>query len=102
MNLHRLLVLPSISVLAACGGTETAVNEVSYACIGDQRISVRYFLGQTRADLSYEGKTFSLNQLPSGSGIRYSDGNLTLLGKGDEAFVEQAGARLFDGCKVIE
>ena len=41
-----------------------------------------------------------LSAIVSGSGFRYSDGTLTLSGKGDEASLEENGKSLFSFCTV--
>ncbi len=62
---------------------------LAYGCAGGQTFMVVYKRGE-EADLIMGTRSFTLRQVPSGSGFRYSDGTLTLVGKGREAMLEGA------------
>ncbi|MGE0152913.1 MAG: MliC family protein [Reyranellaceae bacterium] len=91
--------LPAI-VPAALGQTQTpptaaetppvdGPKPTAYACAGEQTFLVVYKAGEA-ADLVLGTRTFTLKQVPAGSGFRYTDGTLTLVGKGREAILEGA------------
>lgn len=70
---------------------------IAYGCAGAQTFSVVYKKGE-EADLIMGTKSFTLKQLPSGSGFKYSDGTLTLTGKGREAMLEGAPGGALRDC----
>lgn len=70
---------------------------VAYSCAGEQTFSVVYKQGE-EADLIMGTKTFTLKQVPSGSGFKYGDGTLTLTGKGQEAMLEGASGGTLREC----
>ena len=96
------------ALLSACAtGPETvtlARETVLYRCAGDVEMGVIYSGRATgmegTADLIWDGKTFPLNQDVSGSGAQYTDGTLTLVTKGDEAFVEKTGEVVLKDCNA--
>lgn len=45
-----------------------------------------------------DSRTFILPQAISGSGIRYEAGNMTFIGKGDSAMVQEGGKTIFSNC----
>lgn len=65
-----------------------AVNEIAYACDGGQTLVVRFYPYEERAVMIRGGEEIELQQQVSGSGIRYSNGPTTILGKGDDLTVE--------------
>lgn len=70
---------------------------VAYGCAGEQTFSVVYKKGE-EADLIVGAKTFTLKQVPSGSGFKYSDGTLTLSGRGQQVMLEGAPGGTLRGC----
>ncbi|MGE0661000.1 MAG: MliC family protein [Reyranellaceae bacterium] len=60
---------------------------VAYRCASDRTFSVVYKGGE-EADLVMGTKTYTLKQQRAASGFRYTDGTLTLIGKGQEATLE--------------
>lgn len=96
------------ALLSACASaphTVTLAREtVLYRCAGDVDLGVTYSGRATgmegTADLIWDGKTFPLKQDVSGSGAQYTDGTLTLVTKGDEAFVEKAGEVVLKDCNA--
>jgi membrane-bound inhibitor of C-type lysozyme len=91
-------------LLAACAGKPATLERetVVYRCSGDVEMAVIYSGQATglrgKAELVWEGHSFSLTQQLSGSGTRYGDGTLTLFSKGDDAFVEKAGEMVLKDC----
>jgi membrane-bound inhibitor of C-type lysozyme len=99
--------LPAI-IPAAIGQTQTAPiadekppvegpTPVAYGCAGEQTFSVVYKKGE-EADLVMGTKTFTLKQVQGGSGFKYSDGTVTLTGKGREAMLEGAPGGVLREC----
>lgn len=70
---------------------------IAYACAGEQTFSVVYRKGE-EADLIMGTKTFTLKQLPAGSGFKYTDGTVTLSGKGREAMLDGAPGGALRDC----
>jgi membrane-bound inhibitor of C-type lysozyme len=100
--------LPAI-IPAALGQTQSAPNATekppvagptptSYTCPNEQTFLVVYKSGE-EADLMLGTRTFTLKQVAGGSGFKYTDGTLTLTGKGEEATLEGApGAGAMRNC----
>lgn len=74
---------------------------VAYACAAERGFSVVYNAGES-ADLLIGDSSFTLKQLQSGSGFRYSDGTVTLAGKGKEAMLEGAPDGVYRDCIARE
>ena len=82
----------------ASGATGTAAGGITppsptgtkyvYACAEGKTFEMlAYPAAQERATLTISGKTIELKQERSGSGVRYSDGTVTLIGKGLDAMI---------------
>ena len=94
-----------LSACATAPETVTLARETwLYRCAGDVEMGVIYAGRATgmegTAELIWDGNTFPLKQDVSGSGVRYTDGTLTLVTKGDEAFVEKAGEIVLKDCNA--
>lgn len=76
---------------------EAAKNTVVCQWNGE-RLVIRFDPGEARM-LTATGERISLYQIPSGSGIRYSNGTLELRGKGlDLAMIDNGTATPLQGC----
>ncbi|UBF25491.1 MliC family protein [Kovacikia minuta CCNUW1] len=75
------------------------INSVRYKCDAGKSFDAVYYSNQT-VKATFGSKVITLPQVESGSGIRYSNGSVTLHGKGDTAFVEVGDRVLFDNCVV--
>ena len=87
-----LFLILSLS-LASCARpvpptAEAPMNRVAFHCNNGEDIEVRFFPQQGVAVLVRNGKTMELQQQPSGSGFRYSNGPNTIRGKGNQLSVE--------------
>jgi membrane-bound inhibitor of C-type lysozyme len=71
-----------------------------YRCDGDKELVVQYLPDGKSAMVMYQERDFRLDQVESGSGVRYSNGRTTLHTKGAEAFMEEGGQTLFANCKA--
>ena len=94
-----------LSACATSPATTTLVREtVQYRCADNVELGVTYAGRATglegTADVLWDGKSFPLKQDVSGSGVRYTDGTLTLVTKGDEAFVEKLGEVVLKDCNA--
>ena len=68
---------------------EAAKN--TFACVlSGERIVIRFDVGEARL-LMPEGDRVSLYQIPAGSGVRFSNGNMELLGKGMDLHLVRNG-----------
>lgn len=70
---------------------------MSYSCADNQTFLVVYKAGE-EADLMFGTRTFTLKQTPTGSGFMYTDGTVTLTGKGQEAMLEGAPGGTLRNC----
>ena len=87
MRAHALPVLLLSSVLAACATAPepdpvSAPTEVVFTCDGGVELRATFAEGSATV-VSPDG-TFTLPQQVMGSGVRYSDGMRTFVGKGKE------------------
>ncbi len=103
------LVLAAVAVaLTACVSqpliSPPKPEAVAYRCADGVEMGVTYSGRATglegTADLLWDGQSFPLKQEVSGSGVRYTDGTVTLVTKGDEAFVEKAGEVVLRDCNA--
>jgi membrane-bound inhibitor of C-type lysozyme len=86
----------------AAARAEDPISTVNYVCKGDKTIKAVYYSEKVDLTLS-DGRSLSLPQTMSGSGIRYAnaDESVVFWSKGNTAFItEGADAQpTFDGCK---
>src|SRR5437588_7987424 len=79
------------------------MSKLSYRCGGDAKVIV--FLRERNARVVFAGKSYSVKQVESASGTKYSDGTTAWWSKGDEGFLEEEAkegqpVRLADNCKL--
>ena len=72
-------------------GTVDARATARFRCMDGVRIVARFDADQGTVALTRAGRTISLPQQRSGSGIRYSDGRTSFWGKGDDMTFEAPG-----------
>lgn len=63
------------------------LKKFSYTCDAGRTVTV--YLRGTNARVEFDGKTHLMKQTMSGSGTRYSDGNVVWWSKGDDGFVQE-------------
>lgn len=100
------------ALLAGCGSwnpwsgpTEQAViprDATIYKCDGGRQLLVRYVDGGKSAMVLFTDREFRLDQVPAASGVKYSNGRTDLYTKGDEAFLEEGGQRLYANCTRVQ
>jgi len=76
----------AVATLAACGGTpskeEQEAAKNTFTCLQDgERLVIRFAAGEARL-LTSAGERIVLYQIPTASGVRYTNGMLELRGKG--------------------
>jgi membrane-bound inhibitor of C-type lysozyme len=98
-----LLVLTS---LTACEHKPTKEEEDAakntFVCqLVGERLVIRFDSGEARM-LTSGSEKITLYQIPSASGVRYSNGNMELRGKGaDLVLIENGISTTLDGCKPL-
>jgi len=108
MRRHRLwvLVVLAAACVAACQHKATKEEEEAamntFACkLAGQRLVIRFDAAMHEARLlTADGERITLQQIPTASGVRYSNGNMELRGKGEELTVVEFGtATKLDDCQ---
>ena len=69
---------------SAAGVPATKQSRTTFVCDNEESIEVRFFPDQGIAVLVRGGQNVELNQEPTASGFKYSNGQTTIQGKGDE------------------
>ncbi|WP_181160108.1 MliC family protein [Sandaracinobacter neustonicus] len=69
---------------ADAGVPATKQSRTTFVCDNEETIEVRFFPDQGIAVLVRGGQNVELNQEPTASGFKYSNGQTTIQGKGDE------------------
>jgi membrane-bound inhibitor of C-type lysozyme len=90
-----VLALVAVSVLGACENPQKKKEEElaknTFACqLNGERLVVRFVEGEARMLMS-GAQRVTLYQLPTTSGVRYSNGTLELRGRGTELQMLQNG-----------
>lgn len=57
-----------------------------------------YFGTETLKLVLSDGRSFDLDQVMSGSGIRYEKDNVVFIGKGSDAMLQEGGATTYENC----
>ena len=68
-----------------------------YQCEGGRTFEATYTVDQVKLTLAGR-EAITLPQVRSASGVRYSDGKLTLFTKGNDAFIEEDGTPTYSAC----
>lgn len=88
----RAVVAVMVAALwsSAPAAADEPISEVKYSCADDKAIAAIYYADKVDLDLS-DGRTISLPQAMSGSGIRYAnaDESFVFWSKGKTAFVTE-------------
>lgn len=86
-----------------CVTQDTALQNMpgvfAYQCANDGSFEARYQPERVELRLN-GGQRYTLPQVPSASGVRYSDGDTTLFTKGNAAFIEMNGAIAYEDCST--
>ncbi len=93
-----------LALVACSSGSDELVDDtpglthVTYECEGDREFEATFRVGEDHVTLLIDGKEIVLPQVPSGSGIAYSDGSFTYRAKGRDAYTEGWPGGDFTGC----
>ncbi|MDB5189807.1 MAG: hypothetical protein JWN49_133 [Parcubacteria group bacterium] len=77
----------------------TPSGAVAYTCDSGKTFTATFSDTDVALTLS-DGRSLTLPHVMSGSGIRYEQGNVVLVGKGSDAFIEENGAQTYVNCVV--
>lgn len=90
-------------LLAGCAGNTRPepdpVRKVLFQCENGESALVRFYTGEERADLLYDGQVIGLQQQRTASGFHYTNAGNGIRGKGDELLLE-IGRRAPIRCQV--
>ncbi|MES2225850.1 MAG: MliC family protein [Patescibacteria group bacterium] len=95
-----LLMLAGIYVVSHYRATPpipAPTTSVTYACNDNKTIQAGFTDTDAVLTLS-DGRTVTLPHVMSGSGIRYEANGIVLVGKGDNAFLEENGTQTYVDC----
>ncbi|HEX4885634.1 MAG TPA: hypothetical protein VFX05_15930 [Casimicrobiaceae bacterium] len=102
-----VLLAPALALcaaLAACGGgtKEEVPSKDTFECmLQGERWLVRFTDGEARL-LNPQGERVNLYQVPTGSGVRFTNGMLELRGQGtDLTLISDGFARRMNDCKPV-
>jgi membrane-bound inhibitor of C-type lysozyme len=70
---------------------------LTYQCEAGKNFKAQFLDSSVRLQIELS-KTIMLPQVTAASGARYSDGKITLYTKGQEAFIDIEGKRVFNNC----
>jgi membrane-bound inhibitor of C-type lysozyme len=106
MRFHVALLAGALVLagVAACEHKPSKEEEEAvkntYACqLAGQRVVIRFDTGEARM-LTATGEKVTLYQIPTTTGVRYSNGNTELRGKGEDlTLIEFGVASKLDNCK---
>lgn len=84
---------------ASAGLPATKQSRTTFACDNEETVEVRFFPDQGIAVLVRGGQNVELNQEPTASGFKYSNGLTTIQGKGNEITMN-VGAMATTTCKA--
>jgi membrane-bound inhibitor of C-type lysozyme len=88
------------TIVLGCSSEKAFKPGITYTCDGGKSFVVEVFEQVDTAFLRIGEETFYLPRVASESGKKYSDGNTTLLLKGQDASVETEGRSGFKNCIV--
>ena len=108
-SLHSAVITAALTggLLAACAAQpskdELEAAKNTFACrLGGERLVIRLDIGEARV-LMPDGDRVVLYQIPTASGVRYSNGNFELRGKGmDLQFLRDGAATPLADCQPIQ
>ncbi len=102
-SLRSALAVAALAALAACSEQPSkeeieAANNTFICFAGDERLVIRFDEGEARM-LVGGGQRVTLYQIASASGVRFSNGDMELHGKGASLTLVRDGvATPLDGC----
>ena len=98
------LLVPAIVVslsVSACGDKFSGEKQV-YTCSDGASIEVVYSKDRNSAMVRLGDESYKLNRTRSGSGVKYTNGDVVFWTKGQGAVVQIKGQVAHDGCRLAE
>jgi membrane-bound inhibitor of C-type lysozyme len=89
-----------LTAVFGCSSDKAFKSGITYTCDGGKSFVVELYEQVDIAFLTISKKRFYLHRMPSESGTKYSDGNMTLWIIGQSAFVEIEGQTEFKNCSI--
>jgi len=89
-----------LTVVLGCSSNKAFKSGITYTCDGGKSFVVELYEQADIAFLTISLKRFYLHRMPSKSGTKYSDGNVTLWIIEQSAFVEMDGQTEFKNCSI--
>ncbi len=81
--------------------TTAPIGAVAYACGAGKTFMATFAADDSAVTVVLsDGRTLTLPHVMSGSGIRYEQGGVALVGKGSDAFIEENGTQTYANCIV--
>lgn len=77
----------------------TPADATEYACDAAKRLVVRNLAGGNAVMIVFREREFRLDQAPSASGTRYTNGSTILQSQGDQVSLEEEGAVTYSNCR---
>jgi len=77
----------------------TPADATAYACDGARRLVIRNLADTKSVMIVFPEREFRLDQAPSGSGTRYTNGSTILQSQGDHVSLEEEGAVTHSNCR---
>jgi len=74
-------------------------DATEYACDDAKRLVVRHLAGGNAVMIVFREREFRLDQAPSVSGTRYTNGSTILQSQGDQVSLEEEGAVTHSNCR---
>jgi len=95
----RFFGLVGVFILAGCSQFthQPPVQTLHYQC-GTLPLTVRQSIRPPQVSFILDGRQLTLQEVISGSGVRYSDGHYTFWSKGNNAFIEREGKIIINDC----
>ena len=104
MGVFRYAIVLLLALGAGRAAADEAINKVAFACAGDKTINAAFSPDKVDLTLS-DGRTMSLPQAQSASGIRYTNPGESIVfwSKGNTAFITEGADKkeTYAGCIVV-
>ncbi|CAD5918518.1 hypothetical protein PCC9214_00504 [Planktothrix tepida] len=101
MKKISLSLIMGVGLVAIASFSAQAEQRITYECTQNKTFEAQFSPNTAQVQLSSD-ETLTLTQVPTASGVRYSDGKITLYTKGKEAFIEKNDHKLYEQCLAQE
>ena len=90
LRMAAIAVVSVIGIYTGAASADDAISDVTFNCAEGKSIAATFYTDKVDLELS-DGRSMSLPQTMSGSGIRYADADESFVfwSKGDTAFVTE-------------